>query len=364
MKPDYLAKYRRYALLRVFIIATLSVLITAVLFYVADNAFNGLLIDIIESFSVGLAYFIVQQKSLFVLLAYVLVIMVTAIITAIRYTRHLSLVVDSIDLIFEEDSTLIQLPGQLKDVENKLNMVKYDMMRSQQLAQEAEQRKNDLVVYLAHDLKTPLTSVIGYLSLLYDEPDLPAPLREKYIAISLDKSERLEDLINEFFEITRFNLQSISLERSRVNLSVMLDQMADEFYPLFSAKHLSCHLDLPEQLVLMGDGDKLARVFDNVLRNAINYSYPDTIISIMGRRQEERIHLAFHNQGDPIPAHKMDRIFEKFFRLDTARASETGGAGLGLAIAKEILELHEGSIAVTSDEEGTTFTIVLPTQWQ
>ena len=113
-------------------------------------------------------------------------------------------------------------------MENRLNMLRDRLRRREYEAKEAEQRKNDLVVYLAHDLKTPLTSVIGYLSLLNDEKEISPALREKYTGIALDKAERLEGLIDEFFEITRFNLQGIELERSLVNLTRLLNQLADE----------------------------------------------------------------------------------------------------------------------------------------
>ena len=120
-------------------------------------------------------------------------------------------------------------------------------------AREAEQRKNDLVVYLAHDIRTPLTSVIGYLELLKEAPDLPLEQRAKYLSITLDKAYRLEQLINEFFEITRFNLQSIPLNRENIRLSYMLMQMAEEFYPILTPGGKSVRLDVPEDLILPGD---------------------------------------------------------------------------------------------------------------
>ena len=132
------------------------------------------------------------------------------------------------------------LPPDFAEIENKLNSIKYESLRNQQTAREAEQRKNDLVVYLAHDLKTPLTSVIGYLSLLSEEEDLPLQLRQKYVGISLDKAQRLESLINEFFEITRFSLQNIQLETGEINLSMMLRQLVEEFYPQLAEKGLRC----------------------------------------------------------------------------------------------------------------------------
>ncbi|MCL6458044.1 MAG: HAMP domain-containing histidine kinase, partial [Gorillibacterium sp.] len=157
-----------------------------------------------------------------------------------RVVGFVGRMVNTIDGLFEPDTDLIQLPNELKDVEEQLNQLKYDVMRNQQLAKDAEQRKNDLVVYLAHDLKTPLTSVIGYMTLLRDERQISEELRDKYLSISVDKAERLEELINEFFEITRFNLTGLTLEKTKINLTRMLEQISDEFKPLLTPKHLSC----------------------------------------------------------------------------------------------------------------------------
>ena len=248
----------------------------------------------------------------------------------------------------------------MEDLEGQLNAVRERALRDARAAREAEQRKNDLVVYLAHDLKTPLTSVIGYLTLLRDEPQLSPELRSRYTGIALEKAERLEDLINEFFDITRFNLSRLELERQSVDLTRMLEQVASEFRPIFAESGLSCSLDLPPKLHYSCDPDKLARVFDNLLRNASYYSLPDSTVEIAGRIEAGKIVLTFSNAGKNIPQEKLDRIFEQFFRLDSSRATRTGGAGLGLAIAKEIVELHGGTIRADSTEDRITFTICLP----
>ena len=253
----------------------------------------------------------------------------------------------------------IRLPPGLKRAEDQLNLARERAFRAAQAAREAEQRKNDLVVYLAHDLKTPLTSVIGYLTLLRDEPELPVETRARYTGVVLDKAERLEDLINEFFEITRFSLTHLTLELSRINLSRMLEQMVFEFGPMLAEKELECRLDVPPDVFYECDPDKLQRVFDNLLRNAVSYSQPGGDINIRLRQQEGRLYLSVQNFGVTIPEDKLERIFDQFFRLDSARATRSGGAGLGLAIAKEIVELHGGTISAESSDGQVTFTVVL-----
>lgn len=278
----------------------------------------------------------------------------------IRSTRYLDAVVAASSRLAEPDGGPVELPQELREVETELNLARERTLRSGIAAREAEQRKNDLVVYLAHDLKTPLTSVIGYLTLLRDENQISEELREKYLSISLDKAERLEDLINEFFEITRFNLSGITLEYTRVNLTRMLEQLIYEFRPMLTEKGLQCSLSAPEDLMLRCDVGKMQRVLDNLLRNAVHYSYAHTVIEVSARAHGGCLHIRFINQGDTIPPEKLSRIFEQFYRLDSARTSRSGGAGLGLAIAREIVELHHGTITASSEAERITFEVVLP----
>lgn len=154
------------------------------------------------------------------------------------------------------------LSAELVATEKKINSIKHTLEQRRLAAEIAEKRKNDLVVYLAHDLKTPLTSVIGYLTLLRDENQISEELREKYLSISLEKAERLEDLINEFFEITRFNLSNITLEYSKVNLTRLIEQLVFEFKPMFLEKNLQCTLEVQPNTMVRCDVNKMQRVFD------------------------------------------------------------------------------------------------------
>ncbi len=251
-------------------------------------------------------------------------------------------------------------PTGYAELSAQMVQLKAEMERREQALKTESSRKNDLITYLAHDLKTPLTSVIGYLSLLEEAPDMPEAQKAKYVHIAREKADRLERLINEFFEITRYNLQQILLEKETFDLSYLLIQMKDEFYPLLSAHGNTAELQAQADLTLYGDPEKLARVFHNVLKNAVAYSYPGTRIVIQAERQEGQMVITFQNKGKTIPQQKLDTIFEKFFRLDEARASNAGGAGLGLAIAKEIVTLHGGTITAESEQEVTTFRITLP----
>lgn len=285
---------------------------------------------------------------------------VLATVLTRRAMRYLNSIVDAAKNLSHPDDNLIELPEELSDIQNELNLAREQALRNIHDANDAVQRKNDLIMYLAHDLKTPLASVIGYLNLLHDEGQISEELREKYLSITLDKADRLEDLINEFFEIARFNLSTITLQYSRINLTRLLEQLIYEFKPMMKEKNLNCNLSIAENVMLRCDADKIQRVFDNLLRNAVIYSFENTVIDIVVTAQADKLNIRFINQGDTIPKEKLDRVFEQFYRLDAARSTKSGGAGLGLAIAKQIVELHGGVISAKSERDTIEFEVILP----
>lgn len=269
--------------------------------------------------------------------------------------------ISGIENIHDQSSEIIRLDyDELKEINDLLNETKTDILFNERAAHEAEQRKNDLIVYLAHDLKTPLTSIIGYLTLLKDEKDIPQKSHDHYIEVTLDKAERLEDLINEFFEITRFNLTQQALDISRVDMVRLLEQLTYEFKPMLKDKNLECLLHTPKSLEMKCDVQKIQRVLDNLLRNAVNYSFENTDIHITLSKEHDGYHIVFQNHGNTIPQEKLDHIFEQFYRLDSSRTSKTGGAGLGLSISKSIIEQHHGTIVVESYDENIIFRIFIP----
>lgn len=301
-----------------------------------------------------------NNKYILILIAIAVVFIIIFRIYLNWFSKYFNEINRGIDALAKEDGGDIVLSDELAATKKKINSIKHTLQQREFDAQLAEQRKNDLIVYLAHDLKTPLTSVIGYLTLLHDERQISEELREKYLAISLDKAERLEDLINEFFEITRFNLSNIELQLSYVNLSRMLQQLIFEFKPMFSEKNLDCKLDIAPDISLRCDVDKMQRVFDNLLINAVNYSYNGSTINISVAQDENGTLIKFVNSGNTIPKEKLSRIFEQFYRLDSSRSAKSGGSGLGLAIAKQIIELHGGKISAESHNDTVSFIIWLP----
>ena len=301
-----------------------------------------------------------NNKSLFLIIGFILLFYLLLYISMSKVTKYLEQVSEGIENIINEDSAPVELIGELRPLEHKMNAIKSTLEKQKQETAESERRKNDLVVFLAHDLKTPLTSIIAYLSVLESEPDMPVEERAKYTHISLEKAVRLGELINEFFEITRYNLQDIILDKELLDISMMLEQMADEFYAVLRENNLTCTVYADERLMVNGDPDKLARVFDNLLRNAISYGRAGTNIEIRARAAKDEAEITFENKGNRIPEQKLQTIFEKFYRVDSARNTQTGGAGLGLAIAKQITTLHGGDIVAYSDEQRNRFVVTLP----
>ena len=339
--------------------------------FVVNGAYSGLFsstfVNLLKAFHVEEARaielywsLIGNNKIFFSILGFLMLFAVFFYISLSRLTKYLDQIGNGINNILEESSEPVHIALELQPIEAQLNEIKATLKRQERESLETEQKKNDLVVFLAHDLKTPLTSIVAYLSMLESSPDMPIKERAKYTQISLEKALRLGELIDEFFEITRFNLQDITLEMSEWNLSRMLEQLADECYGVLRDKGLTCTLRTEDNLIVCADADKLVRVFENLLRNAISYCYPNTEIKIEAYKEDKNIKLIFSNQGETIPPHKLRMIFEKFYRADESRGSQTGGAGLGLAISKDIVELHHGSIHAESENSQTKFVVVLP----
>jgi two-component system sensor histidine kinase VanS len=304
-------------------------------------------------------YSIRNNMEIFIYVAIAISILILCRIMLAKFAKYFDEINTGIDILIHNEDKQIELSAEMEFMEQKLGTLKRTLEKRELDAKLAEQRKNDVVMYLAHDIKTPLTSVIGYLSLLDEAPDMPVEQKAKYVHITLDKAYRLEQLIDEFFEITRYNLQAITLTKKHIDLYYMLVQMADEFYPQLAANGKQTVIHASEDLTVFGDPDKLARVFNNILKNAAAYSEDNSVIDITAGLSGDVVSIVFKNVGS-IPKEKLAAIFEKFYRLDDARSSGTGGAGLGLAIAKEIIVQHGGQIYAESNDNYTTFTVELP----
>lgn len=222
----------------------------------------------------------------------------------------------------------------------------------------AERQKNELITNVAHDLRTPLTTIVGYLELIKDDSALSKEDVHKYSGIAYEKSIRLQEMMDDLFEFTKLDNADIKLNKSMINLSGLIMQMTDEFYPSFKDCNITPIVNLPEEnIYVQGDGQLLARVFDNLISNALKYGYHNTDLKIEVSGDEKYATVKVINHGDTIASEDIPLLFNKFYRTDSSRNSKTGGTGLGLAITKNIVDLHHGDISVTSDDQITTFIV-------
>ncbi|MEK4709359.1 sensor histidine kinase [Bacillus sp. FSL R10-2780] len=224
----------------------------------------------------------------------------------------------------------------------------------------AESSKDQLIVNLAHDLRTPLTSVLGYLDLILKDENLTKEQIKHFSTIAFTKSERLESLLDELFEITRMNYGMLQLEKRPIDISELLIQLEEELYPLLEKKDLEARLNMNPHLPINGDGKLLARVFENLLTNAIRYGYDGNFVDMNGYIDHEEVVVQIINYGDSIPEEDLPYLFDMFYTGDKARSEQQGSTGLGLFIAKNIVEQHNGTISAESNVIRTIFEVRLP----
>lgn len=242
-----------------------------------------------------------------------------------------------------------------------LNKMVEDIRRLMDKEREAERTKNELITNIAHDLRTPLTSIIGYLELLSAPTSNMSPeMEKKYINITYTKAKRLEKLIEDLFGFTKLNYGKVSMKVTKVDIVKLLSQLLEEFYPNFMDKDLAYELqsNVPAKMI-NADGNLLARLFDNLINNAIKYGAEGKRIVVKIHATESIVTVSVTNYGYVIPKEELPLLFEKFYRVEQSRSSNTGGTGLGLAIARNIVDMHGGTIGVTSDLNGTVFTVRL-----
>ena len=242
----------------------------------------------------------------------------------------------------------------------KLNCMALDISMLMESERKNERIKNNLITNVAHDLRTPLTSVIGYLDLLVKNPDLEEEMKTRYMTIAYDKALRLQKLIEDLFSYTKVSQGEVKPKLAPLDVVKLMEQMIDEFYPFFQDAGLAYEFTTSHAAIMvMADGDMLARAFSNLLGNAVKYGKDGKNIRVRIQKNGEMVSISVINYGKVISAKDLEYIFDRFYRVEGSRSEETGGSGLGLAIAKRIVMLHEGSIKAKSDMEGTVFEVTL-----
>jgi len=254
----------------------------------------------------------------------------------------------------------VESPDEFGDIAADINLAGEKLKQAVARGDFAESSKDQLVLNLAHDLRTPLTSVIGYLDFILKDEQLSKEQVRHYLGIAFAKSQRLEKLIDELFEITRMNYGMLPIDKQPIDLSELLTQLSEELYPVFEKNHLEARLNVAPQLIISGDGDLLARVFENLLTNAIRYGGDGRFVDIHAFREGEEAVVQVINYGGRIHPNDLPHIFDMFYTGDKSRTHQEGSTGLGLFISKNIVTRHNGTIAADSSLIRTMFEVRLP----
>lgn len=257
-------------------------------------------------------------------------------------------------IIIERQDEIGEIAGRINEMTEQINQ----LITSER---DALQSNKDLIACVAHDLRTPITSVKGYLDLALDTKHYDLEQRQKYVRIAQTKANRLEYLIHDLFNYTKLTSGEITLHRSKIDLVQLVEQMVEEFYPLFQEEELECTTKYNISYLEMNmDGELIARAVQNLLSNAIKYGKDGKHVYVELECLEQEVQIRITNYGLVIPEESIKHLFDKFYRVERSRNVKTGGTGLGLNIAQEIVHLHGGRIQVTSGASGTCFTIALP----
>ncbi|ASK64482.1 two-component sensor histidine kinase [Virgibacillus phasianinus] len=242
-----------------------------------------------------------------------------------------------------------------------INYMAEDLMIQMEKERQVERQKNELITNVSHDLRTPLTSILGYLRLLLDGKFENEEQRNEYVKIAFSKSEQLETLIEDLFAYTKLTDGNLILDRQDVCINKFLDQLIDEITPQAEKRGLSIVKRFPDEpLYAFVDSEQTVRLFENLLMNAINYSKDNGDIQVSLRKYQDQLEISIANQSDEFTKEELENLFERFYKKDDSRSKVTGGSGLGLAIAKSIVELHGGGIKAEYSNGVVHFIIVLP----
>lgn len=350
-------------------------LINLVIAYVITFLIYSAMIIILESFnifgiSIELKYFISFVLSLIIFL----IVFFDLMNITLKYLSVLSHTIQDVTagdynvkapIEYDDELGLLAaninaLAKTLKDKETESKILKENERLAFDAERNAEKQKNDLITNVAHDLRTPLTTIVGYLELIKDNDHLTKEDIQKYSTVAYEKSKRLQSMMDDLFEFTSLDQADVKIHMTTINISELIMQIADEFYPTFQEHHLTPVIEISQpNLFIKGDGQLIARVFDNLLSNAVKYGKDNNDLRIQVLNDEQNVTIKIMNFGNTIAKEDLPYIFEKFYRTDSSRSSSTGGTGLGLAIAKNIVQIHNGQIFVTSHKERTTFVVVL-----
>jgi len=250
---------------------------------------------------------------------------------------------------------------ELGNLSMAINRMSCELKRLSDDERRWEKAKDDMVSNISHDLRTPLTSVIGYLQLIIncEESDCTDNMMQ-YANVAYSKSLELKSLVEQLFEFANINNQEFKLSKTKLDISELIKQVILGQMPVLQEKNLNCRSSFPDEKVyVFADPVLLARVFDNLLSNAVKYGMNGKSIDIELVKEVNWVSIKIANYGTEIAQADLPHIFDKFYCVDKSRSDSSSGTGLGLAIVKSIVEKHNGEVLVNSNNRGTTFVVRL-----
>ena len=280
-----------------------------------------------------------------------------------KEVKYIKYITRQIKTIADENfgSTLeIRGNDELAELCKSINSMSLQLKDKFEHEREIENTKSELITNVSHDLRTPLTAIIGYLDILKNEKFKSVEEAKEYLTSTYNLSVKLKKLIEELFEYTKLSSSDIVLELTEADLGGILRQMLGEYTPVFEAKGLRIIMDIDEKIPVKIDIEKMIRVFDNILSNSEKYSIKPSDVIVSVENKSGYTHISFSNKGNYIEQGKLNKMFEKFYRIDISRSSNIEGSGLGLAISKKIIELHNGQIWAESVGNMVRIHIKLP----
>lgn len=249
----------------------------------------------------------------------------------------------------------------LQRVIDSINSLVDSTVNSINEEKQIEKSKDELITNVSHDIRTPLTSIIGYLGLLKAGVSDPAA-QKKYINIAYTKAEQMKSLTNDLFDYTTLKSVDTKLNIAPLHIFSMMEQVAAGFELEAEKKRIAIEVEArPKNLTIQADAEKLVRVYNNLISNAFKYGNGASKIWLVANLiNKQEVELRVENNGAPIPQDSLKKIFDRFYRVETSRNQKTGGIGLGLSIAKSVVDLHGGTISCKSTSQKTSFIIRLP----
>lgn len=303
--------------------------------------------------------------NLFVFIAFTIILLILYfILFSHNFVMYVREIINGVEKMktgdFTEDIP-VQGEDEFSEIAGSINEMRRNLYNTMEAQRTAEQTKDELITNVAHDLRTPLTSILGYLDLLTQGDFLTEEQKQKYLGIVSSKAKQLEQLVKDLFDYTRYDINKVKVRKEILDLNLFVPQLVDEFYPIFKENHLECKAEYSDvALNIEANGDLLARAIGNLISNAVKYGSDGKQVEIRTGQKDKMAYVSIINYGRIIPGTDLEKIFEKFYRVETSRSTQTGGTGLGLAIAKNVVGLHDGNIWASSDESGTCFQIELP----